>query len=236
MEPRDIKRLIYFGIFIIFIIFGAFNGFKGKRIAKNNGFDNIKEYNEYKRQEEKEKEIIFYTNGTIKEDSYLLTSLKDKGLRPEINILNSYNYTLPAQIAFLDTEKRNIMDVNIYHDYFSVAVEGEGKSVEEINEKMKETLMLAEKTVTSYSEKDIVIISPNYITDNEDEIDKNNGDYSYEDFINAVVKGCEENNIDYINLYEYTKNSPIKIKDKVNVYDERIQKYLFEKIMNIIQK
>lgn len=239
MEPRDIKRLIFAGIILILAFFAGLDSLQNITNAKKNGFKNVSEYEAYLKEElekEKEKEITIYTNGNIKDDEYFVETLKENGFYPTVKEDASYNYS-SFYMYTKDTDRINIIDTNIYSDYLSSIITNEDEKDEENNEKIEKVLSSITDTMEAFSEKDIIIISPKYkITDEEEKTLKaKSGKYSYEDFINVIIAGCEKNNLSYINLYEYTKNNPIKIEE-VNMYNKNIQEYMTNEILKILQK
>ena len=239
MEPRDIKRLIFAGIVLILAFFAGLDSLQNITNAKKNGFKNVSEYEAYLKEElekEKEKEITIYTNGNIKDDEYFVETLKENGFYPTVKEDASYNYS-SFYMYTKDTDKINIIDTNIYSDYLSSIITNEDEKDDENNEKIEKVLSGITDTMEAFSEKDIIIISPKYqIPDEEGKVlETKSGKYSYEDFIDTIIEGCEKNNLSYINLYEYTKNNPIKIEE-ANIYNKNIQEYMANEILKILQK
>ncbi len=239
MEPRDIKRLIFAGIILILAFFAGLDSLQNITNAKKNGFKNVSEYEAYLKEElekEKEKEITIYTNGNIKDDEYFVEILKENGFYPTVKEDASYNYSA-FYMYTKDTDKINIIDTNIYSDYLSSIITNEDEKDDENNEKIEKVLSGITDTMEAFSEKDIIIISPKYQIPDEEEkaLEAKSGKYSYEDFIDTIIEGCEKNNLSYINLYEYTKNNPIKIEE-ANMYNKNIQEYMANEILKILQK
>lgn len=244
MLPEKKRRFfIALAILIGLILFAVINGTKLKIESKKAGFKTIQEYldDKNKKQEEEKEElkqttILFITDQSIHEDSYLIEELKNAGYNVIVEENELLSYTSETHL-YADNKDCSYVICNggLLTEYMTQTDIGHMEDDENF------TLYSSIKKISQYfkNQKVIVITSSKFVAEEksiEDELDLATPYSLYQKALNTF---CIMYNLDYIDLYNECEPTQIDIIEETSLefpYSQKIQEYMLENILKYINE
>lgn len=247
-ENITAKKIIIL-IVLISTVYLLVDGFFKRQAAQTEGYANYVEKREVEKNMEVlekrnkiNKQILFVTDSSLKQNSATLNSIRNIGYDLKMVSEPGLSYAVYNNVVeLIQSNQLNcgtvIINGALFYDFTTGCIVGN------MGDYKKETFEIEKRyslcgrinaidqlVDANTNIKNVIIVGTPCYKGKEN---REHDEATYKDTLTVVKMLCEINEINYIDVYSFTKDNPVEYNNGAE-YNEEIQKYIYEQIYEII--